>query len=275
MLIGVNQPSPIAFSLNNATWLSADAGTALVDGRPSRRSRIGWPAGTPTLAQSIDLRAFWATPTLIRIVALLGLGIPAGVRMELRGRRQADAGWTYALGGLALTQFTVALPGGAVCHWIVLPTGLDPLVGLEWRIFNDRAGATWAVGGTPVDIGEAVAMPAADLPHERSWTLRLVDPSRLTRSIGGQVSGAIRTPWREASLGLVAADLAAMRGGGLDWQVIEAGAAGGRRVVAIPRHMSAADLHRTAIYGVAQIDASTHLGGDQYGSRITLSEVPA
>lgn len=275
MLIGVNQPSPITLSLNGATWLSADAGSALVDGRPSRRSRIAWPAGTPTLTQSIQLRALWVAPTPIRIVALLGLGIPAGVHIELRGRRQADAGWTHILGGLALTQRTVQLPGGAVSHWLVLPHGLDPLVGLEWRIINDRAGSTWAAPGTPVDIGEMVAMPAADLPHERSWTLRLVDPTRITRSIGGQVSGAARTPWREATLGLAAADLLAMRGGGLDWQAIEAAAAGGRRLVVIPRSSSPNELHRTALFGVAQIDESTHVGGDLYGSRLTVSEVPA
>lgn len=30
-----------------------------------------------------------------------------------------------------------------------------------------------------------------------------------------------RTPWREAGQGLVASDLAAIRGGGLDWQTID------------------------------------------------------
>lgn len=275
MLIGVNQPSPITFSLNNATWLSTDNGSALVDGRPSRRSRIAWPGGAPSLTQSFDLRALWTAPTAIRIVALLGLGIPAGVRIEVRGRRQADAGWTYALGGAALTQRTVGLPGGAVCHWLVLPAGLDPLVGLEWRFFNDDDGAIWAGGGGPVDIGEIVAMPAADLPHDRNWAMRLVDPSRLARSLGGQVSGVIRTPWRELRCALSPVELALVRGPGLDWQSIGASAAGGRRVALVPRTVTPLELHRTAVYGVAEIAETGHLGGDYYSSSITVSEVPA
>lgn len=52
MLISYDRPSDITLSLigDGATWLSDDAGAALVNGRPASISRIQWLSGAQTTA---------------------------------------------------------------------------------------------------------------------------------------------------------------------------------------------------------------------------------
>lgn len=263
MLIGYQPPALSSVALANAVWLTADAGANLTDGQPARASRIqttGMPSITLTFATAF-------TP---RLIALLGLGgaVQAGDLVT------ATTGAGAALGGNAASQAVVALPDGSLACWIVT-SGAVATATVKLTI--NRTGA--------LDLGEAIALPAVDIPHQSDWTVDVIDPSESQRTRGQQVVTRQRRSYRRMQFAPAPAALATVRGGGLggmDWQTLQAVVQGDARVAAVPRWstgagaIDATELHRTAIYGVARPGGIAHLRGSMYGPAggWSVEEVP-
>ena len=150
MLISYNRPPDIAWSLigAGAAWLSDDAGAALINGRPAAASRLQWLSGAQTTASVLTLRGSWGTAIAPRVVGLVGLTLPAGTLIRLAFRRPADAGYTYLAD--VPQQRIVQLPDGSRCAWFVLDDGLDPVIGVEYRIVNDVYGSASIAAGALV-----------------------------------------------------------------------------------------------------------------------------
>ncbi|MBM9913970.1 MULTISPECIES: hypothetical protein [Stenotrophomonas] len=262
MLIGYGQP---------IATVSVDGGSAanlqaLVDGRPSSIARVNGGAG------SVRLRLSWSVPTPVRIAAVLGLTCPAGTRVTLSGQREGEEHYDTQLGGNGDQQPVMELADGSLAAWFVLG-GAPLLIGLQVEI-----------EAASFDIGELVAMPAVEVGHQVGWSVDTVDPSIRERTIGGGLNVVERRAYRVLRVDVTPAPLAEARGGGLsqgmDLDRLRRRVAGGRRVVAVPRWRSpsgaldVAEIHATALYGQAVAGASTHLGGDYYGSAWTFEEIP-
>ncbi|HHA2391248.1 TPA: hypothetical protein ACOENG_004410, partial [Stenotrophomonas maltophilia] len=71
-------PAVTTVTLTGGTWLTADQGSALFDGKPGRASRI---RRTGELAITITL----ADAVAPAIIAILGLNIPPGVQVSAVG----------------------------------------------------------------------------------------------------------------------------------------------------------------------------------------------
>ena len=70
MLIGYSQPAISgAVGITGGSWLTADGGAALFDRRPSRKARLQWGAGAPSIAQYVAITATFATATPPRFVS--------------------------------------------------------------------------------------------------------------------------------------------------------------------------------------------------------------
>lgn len=263
MLIGFSSWTATP-TVNGATAVNLPA---LVDGRPSSIVRVSGGAGVARL------RLDWSASQPIRVVAALGLTCPAGTAVKLTGRRSGDAGYAYALGGNSASQQVVAAVDGSRAAWFVLPASNSPLVGVQLEL---------AVGA--FDIGELVAHQAADVAIEPGWETDRVDPSILERTLGGSVNVVPRRTYRRLRCTLTAQALAAVRQQGLennlDWERLAFAASAGGRVTAIPRWgrdaaIDPAEIHRTAIYGLANSGAFSHAGGAFYKSGLwTIEEVP-
>ncbi|RPE81854.1 hypothetical protein EDC50_1056 [Vulcaniibacterium tengchongense] len=140
-------------------------------------------------------------------------------------------------------------------------------------------------GGGVIDIGELVAMPAVEIDIEPNWVVDDIDPTESRRTLASQVSSVRRQAYRRFEAALSADAVAKVRAGGLangaDWGIVRAALLGDRRGAVIPRWkhpdggIDAAELNRTAIYGIGRLAKVRHLGGDQYGSDIAFEEVPA
>lgn len=278
MLISYNRPS-IAWSLigAGAAWLSDDAGAALTNGRPAAVSRLQWLSGAQSTASILTLRGVWGTAFAPRVLALLGLTLPVGALITLAFRRPADAGYTYQAD--VAQQRVVQLPDGSRCAWFVLADGLDPVIGVEFRLHNDVNGAASIAAGAAVDIGEAWVGQTVDVPHAADWKDIDNDPSVLKRSKGSQPFAVEVRGFRSMQVPFAIAKLAAVRGGGLaggaDQQLLRAAVRAGQRVAAVTRFDSPAEIHRTAVFGVARFDAIAHISGPNYQSGITIDEAPA
>jgi len=239
MLIARAMPAVTDIALTGGTWLTADTWKALIDGRPSRAARIQ-RSGPVTLAVELN------DVIIPGVVALLGLNIPAGTTIT-------------AAGASAVTH---TLPDGTTCVW------------LRPKTFNTTPTnmITVAIDGAGLlDIGELAIMPALDLPIEPDWSVELIDPSESTRDRGSQLATASRVPYRRLTARLQAQGMTTMR----RWESVRMDLTRARRCIAIPRHDTPANLHRTAVYGVGHLGPITHLGGNWFTAPLTLDELPA
>ncbi|WP_411832337.1 hypothetical protein [Pseudoxanthomonas mexicana] len=254
MLIGYGMPAVSSVSLAaGSSWLTSDVGAALFDGRPARATRIQRSVGNPTL--SITL----ASPIVVRLVALLGLNLPAGISVTAAGA----------------SGITRRLADGTVAAWLLAPPGsatssISIVIGTAQGI---------------VEIGEVVVMPAVEIAHQADWAVETIDTTETTRSLAAQPASSLRVPYRQLTASFTPDGPQNVRCGGLannmDWEWLRMALAQDRRCVAVPRWrgasggVDAAELARTAIYGVGRVGAIQHLGGDYYASGITVAEVPA
>lgn len=136
MLIGYGMPAVQSVSLVGGTWLTADSGAALFDGKPGRRSRI---SRTGALSINIVL----AEAIVPGIVAVLGLNVPPGVQVSAAGA----------------TATTMRLPDGTVCAWL-FPQAGGPTPSIAVQIDTQVAN---------VEVGEVAIFRAMDVGISDGW----------------------------------------------------------------------------------------------------------
>lgn len=292
MRLGFSRPSPIAFTVSGGSFLTS---VLLDNGRPKQVTRVQWDGDVSSdgdeITDYIDVRATWSTAQPIGMIAMLGWSCGAGVRVVVTGRRPADGAWTYALGGNSTTQRTVARSDNRIRH-IVIPTATDSLVGVQWRIYNDKDSSTWAVNGeTSLDLGEAVPMRTEELKVKPGYEDRPVENSLLRWTLGSQPHSKVRTTRRELPFELTPDQVAAIRGQGLasgtDWSRIDAALAGYAPCMALMHYLDesgsldADALHETALFGVTtERGALKHVANSRpyaqamYDRQMVLSEAP-
>ncbi|WP_430391066.1 hypothetical protein [Dyella sp. 20L07] len=279
MKISYNRPTSIAWSLAGAgaAWLTDS--DALTNGRPAAVVRLQWLTGAQTTASVLTLRGTWAAALTPGMVGLVGLSLPIGTLITLAFRRPTDAGYTYQAG--VYQQRVTQLPDGSRCAWFLLADGLDPVIGIEYRIANDVSGAALIPADSTVNLGEAWIGTTIDVPHEASWTRGIVDPTTVRRSKGGQLFGVPAKTWRSLSVRLSASPLSEVSGDGLqgtDWEQIEGELAAAGRCVVVPRWrgQTADYLQRTVLFAVASKQGDVeHLAGNLFSRDYTFEEVPA
>lgn len=273
-------PAVTAVALSAGTWLTTDAGTACFDEKPARKSRFSWPAGAATITDYVTITATFANASTLSVFAALGLSLPAGVRVVFVGHAGA------ALGSIT-DQRTVTMPDGSAGVFGIGDESLTTHASAGFRIYNDANGSPWATTGTPVDIGELVAMPGVSAPIRDGWAVETVDPSEFSRTRGGQVSASQVSAFRVLTANMAGMPTVNARGGGLsngmDIATLAAALRGGARCVAIPHYRNidtkALDgnaANRSGIYGYAsQIPDVTNISRGYFASTLVVEEVPA
>jgi hypothetical protein len=286
MLIGHSMPV-----IANCLLAATKAGSAflgntvdgLYDRNPAREARMQWmtQGGQNTGDHLRIILLFAGAARQIRIAAALGLRLPSGtyVRAELYDTHAATTVVGVSQGRLS------ELPGGAIGRWFVFPETVGAALRLDLLVYNDVNGAAAINAGTVFELGEIVAMQAADIWIESGWTDEWIDPteSELTRDSQPVRNTALAYRRFESTLSTDA--YGSVYGGGLpggtDWQILSRSLAGDARGVAIPRSRGpggAIDLdlvQRHARYGVGRVGAIGHMGGDNYSAPFELDEVPA
>ncbi|HEL3778136.1 hypothetical protein I5U56_02585 [Stenotrophomonas maltophilia] len=246
-------PAVATVTLTGATWLSADQGAALFDGKPGRASRI---RRTGSLAITITL----ADAVVPGIIAILGLNIPPGVQVSAAGA----------------TGTTVRLPDGSVCAWLFpQASALVSVVSVEI-----------ATTATNVDVGEIAIFRAVDVGIKDGWAVATLDTSAHTRTKGGQVNTVAGALYRRLTCTLSGRPTAAVRGNGLsgmDWETIGAALAGRRRSCVVPQYrdmvtkaFNPALAARSAIYGFpTQLPSAENVSRGYFTGYMEFEEVPS
>ncbi len=268
MLISYSMPAIADDSLTGGTWLTADGADALWDGKPARRARLQWSAGS-TLVGAVKIVLTFDTPTPLRVLALLGTTLPVGVRVDFRG-----AGGD-GLGGTCDNARTVQMPDGTVGVWAIARANEPAETGVEILIYNDCNGVPWAANGTTIDLGEVWAAPAVEVAHKSDWGNELQDPSELVLTQLSQPSTVRRAAYRMLDIPITAATGAEVYSGGLgglDWYALQRRLAGNARCAVVVRRTPTFQI---AQYGIGQISAIRHVGGDLFEGQFRHQEVPA
>jgi len=247
-------PAVETATLTGGTWLTADQGGALFDGKPARASRVrrtGDLAITVTLAQAI----------VPGIIAVLGLSVPAGVEVRAAGA----------------TATTVRLPDGSVCAWL-FPAATAPVAVVSVEI------DTTAVN---VDIGEIAIFRSVDLGISDGWGVVTIDTSAHTRTKGAQLNTVAGATYRRFTCNLSGRPTELVRGGGLaggvDWETIAAAMAGRRRSCLVPQFRDIASkvfdpelAARSAMYGYpTQLPSAENISRNYFTGSLEYEEVPA
>ncbi|WP_416058405.1 hypothetical protein [Stenotrophomonas maltophilia] len=247
-------PAVETATLTGGTWLTADQGSALFDGKPARATRVrrtGNLAITITLAQAI----------VPGIIAVLGLSVPAGVEVRAAGA----------------TATTVKLPDGSVCAWL-FPLASAPLGVVSVEI------DTTAVN---VDIGEIAIFRSVDVGISDGWGVVTIDTSAHTRTKGAQLNTVPGATYRRLTCNLSGRPTELVRGGGLaggvDWETVAAAMAGRQRSCLVPQFRDIASkmfdpvlAARSAMYGYpTQLPSAENISRNYFTGYLEYEEVPA
>lgn len=246
-------PAVTTVTLTGGTWLTADQGSALFDGKPGRASRI---RRTGELAITITL----ADAVAPAIIAILGLNIPPGVQVSAVGT----------------SGTTVRLPDGSVCAWLFRQSAaLVSTVSVEI-----------ATTATNVDVGEIAIFRAVDVGISDGWAVATIDASTHTRTKGGQVNTVPGRLYRRLTCTLSGRSTPVVRGnglGGMDWETIGAALAGRRRSCVVPQFRDmltkAFDpllAARSALYGFPiQLPSAENISRQYFSGYMEFEEIPA
>ncbi len=274
MLIAYDIPIDWTYSVSGGTLVTD--GDAMCDHSPASYSRITWPTGDQTTGTTCVISAARSTAFVPRVGYLLGLrGVGAGQKVEIKGKRAEDSGYTYALGGNALTQKTVEFADGSIGCWWVFDADLDEIVGWAVTAYNDFGGSVLLAAEDAIDVGECNVAPAAEIDHYRNWTIRRNDPSVRKRTLRNQARRVKRTANRvltivpdmaeSSTYGAAATDTVT-----LDRLCASLAAEPFGAVVIDP------DDQHTAIFGELTIGEVEKLDGAAYQlGRIEVEEIPA
>ena len=280
MIIGYSMPEVSSIAITGGTWLTADGGAACYDGKPARRARLQWSAGA-TLGSYVQITLTFSSTSPLRVLAALGLTVPAGVRIDFL------SGSGGALGGTTSGARTVTMPDGTAGVFAVADAGGAATGGCIVRIYNDCSGATWASDGMAVDVGELVAMPGVATGIRDGWGMQTIDPGEFSRTRGGQLSASRHSAYRVLEASFSGLSAAAVRGAGLensmDMDKLAAALRGGSRCVVVPhyrdmatRELDQQSITRSAIYGYAsQIPNAANISRGYFTGQIVVEEIPA
>lgn len=246
-------PAVHSVALVGGTWLTADAGAALFDGKPARRSRIN---RTGALSINVTL----AEAVVPGIIAVLGLNVPPGVLVTAAGTSAS----------------TIRLPDGSVCAWL----------------FPAAAGAVSSVAieiGTAVanvEVGEVAIFRSVDVGIADGWAVAPIDTSAHTRTKGGQVNTVPGATYRRLTATLSARAAEVVRKGGLagaDWETVAQAMAGRQRACVVPQYRDMVSkafdpmlAARAALYGYAtQLPSAENVSRQYFTGYLEFEEIPA
>ena len=245
-------------------------------GQPSEVTVVsGVGASSPSTGHYVDYRIAWTNPRAVGFISALRLSVPAGVLCAVTGKRPADGGYTYALGGNAASERTKALPDGRVQLLVEPAAGNDDLIGVQIRMFNDENGQPWADDETDASIGELGCWSVAELVStRRGWKRGRSSAKRVEFGEDAGVAIYSAPARRDYTLSIDASvDEIYLKGlpADLDIETLEALLHGSdARCMCIPRRYDPSGafdsdlIHRTAIFGVAEFADVGHVAGPEF-----------
>lgn len=195
MLLSYDRPTDIACSLDGtAAWLSDDQGAYLTNGRPNIKTRLSWITGAQTTSSETVIEATWGVPIVPRIVALIGVSLPLGLKVTV------DFHQSGTWGNNTQTAYVQQMSNDTNGVWLVFPTGIPASDGVKVHMLNDVSSVAVIAGGAVVDIGELWIGSSATWVILRTVKDDYTDSTERRRTLGQQIFTTRRLPYRKIAL---------------------------------------------------------------------------
>ena len=283
MHIGYSSPSSITFSVTGTGASIVNDVAGLTDGLPDQATRFTFVSGTQTTSSAVKIQGTFSAATPIGGCGIFSTTLPAGTLIKIYGKRPADSGYTYNLGGNSQTQrvTTRDCDGKNVCIW-QFADGLDAISAFEITIYNDVNGSASIAASSYFDIGEIFPAPRFYIDHDAS-------PSDdLQPNAAGRSSKTLQ-PWPvlyaagrvdKVTVSAVPYDLAkGTPASGVNLIQLRAAISQGQTcMVGIFNNTTALDTHQlqhdTMLAICTTFNPVLKEAGPNYGTGMTFSEIP-
>lgn len=152
-LFGYFPPSGVSYGLTGGAVFTSDV--VLDNSSPASITVLNWSSAAQTTASACTLQASWQSPIVPGCLAFLGVSIPVGVPVTVKGRRPADVSFSYGLGGNSQSSVVQQLDDGSAAVIFAFDGFLDACVGYELTITNNVGGNTIIQPSQQLYIGES------------------------------------------------------------------------------------------------------------------------
>lgn len=280
MLISYAMPAIASSDIVDGAWATSDEGSALFDGKPARRARVLWNAGT-SIYSYVSIPVTFAAPSLLRVFALLGTSMPPGVRIAFK----TPTGGSF--GGNTSDVFTTYQPDQTTAAWGIGDQDTISDAGCTIRIYNDCNGETWISDWESFDLGEVWLAPAVTVGIRDGWDVQTTDPAVFNRTRAGQLNVARQSAYRVLTAAFAGLSTGSARGEGLangmDMDRLVSALRGGARCAVVPhyrdmitRELDGQAAARSAIYGYAsQLPNVANISRGWFSGQLVVEEIPA
>lgn len=196
---------PPAYTLTiSGTGASIDsAGSRLSDSSVASPVRFTSASGAQTTATTWKTQHVFAAAKPIRAGFLLGTSLPVGMKITVKGKRAADGGYTYDLGGNSQSQRLVEMYDGSAGLWWAFAADLTDVVGIEVTYWNDVGGSVALAASSGYRVGEVLFWQAHEENIQRTVQDDFEDRGRLDDTPSDQTHKLMRRPRRVLTVDLV------------------------------------------------------------------------
>lgn len=231
-------PSPIMRPDSGITYtgpqLTSLAG--LRDGRSGGLTILEWEGS------SVELRASFPAPIAPRAAALINMGLPAGLSVEVALKR-VDDDYDYEPVSVA----THETASGEVAVLALWPAGLDLIDGVSFTITDPESVMT---AGDEFHIGEVVLSAGRDFEMESGWRPGIDTTAGSNMSLNGQPYLQPVPSRRTVSVTMVPVDFQEAMIGADSMQNLRFKLAEDPRTIIVPDATDQESAEATWIYGV-------------------------
>ncbi len=169
-------------------------------------------SGAQTTATTWKTQHVFAAGKKVLAGFLLGTSLPVGMKVTVKGKRAADGGYTYDMGGNSQSSRLVDFYDRSVGVWWAFDSDVEEVVGIEVTYWNDVGGSVALAASTAYRVGEIQFSPCLEARVQRTLSDDLEGPGRLDDTPTNQTRKLMPRPRRVVTIDLVpTADVKAWR----------------------------------------------------------------
>jgi hypothetical protein len=233
---------------------------------PQDVTRFQFCSGSQIITTKMTIQRTWSTPIVPRLGCMLGLTLPAGLKIEIKGKRVGDGSFAYNLGGNSLSEVVTELDDGSFATLWAFDAGLTAIIGNEISIYNNLAGSTVLTASQEFEIGECDTfqgiLPAKGV--RTNWSRDYTGIATINASVNQQPHTLPHREARQQGLSIIFDDTDT----GSWYKLIGARIARKQTIMVLPRwrnpdgSINSQMLHQSAIFGYCSKFGSAKTLGD-------------
>lgn len=203
----VGHPQSASWAVSGGAAVDAVGDILLNDPRPDTLTAFSWASGAQNTSTTVTFTGTFSTAFVPRLVYLANTSLPTGLKVEVKWKRQADAGYTYAPTAYNNPATIVEGPRGERTLCVLLKPGADPVVGVQVILYNDVGGVSPVVAEAIHTIGALLTCSGTEVQLAGgAFSIDTIDPSTSGTSSTRRYYYTPQVTYRQMTAQLLTAD---------------------------------------------------------------------